>query len=116
MPVLTKDMVEGVVATGASCRIDEAVEAKFKPGDSITVRNLNPLGHTRLPRYVRGKRGVIERDHGVFIFPDTSAHGQGEKPQHVYSVRFEARDLWGDDAPSEGALYIDLWDDYIETA
>ncbi len=116
MPVLTKDMVAEVVATGASCRVDEAIEAPFKPGDLIRVRNLNPLGHTRLPRYVRGKRGVIERDHGVFIFPDTSAHSQGEKPQHVYSVRFEVQELWGDDEPGEGALYIDLWDDYIELA
>jgi hypothetical protein len=116
MPVLTKDMVPGLVATGASCRVDADAPAKFRPGDAIVVRNINPVRHTRLPRYVRGKRGMVERDHGVFVFPDTSAHGQGEKPQHVYSVRFEARELWGADASSRDRLYIDLWDDYMDRA
>jgi nitrile hydratase len=51
-----------------------------------------------MPRYVRGKSGAVERDHGVFVFPDTNAIGQGEKPQHVYSVRFMGRELWGDQA------------------
>lgn len=114
MPVLTKDMVQAVVSGGASCRVDEAIAPKFKQGDAIQVRNINPVGHTRLPRYVRGKRGVIDRDHGVFSFPDTGAHGQGEKPQHVYSVRFTAQELWGTDAPADGSLYIDLFDDYCE--
>ena len=116
MPALTKDLVAGLVSTGASCRVDEAVSPKYKPGDRIVVRNINPTGHTRLPRYVRGKQGIVERDHGVFVFPDTSAHGRGEKPQHVYSVRFTARDLWGPDAPGKDSLYIDLWDDYMDPA
>jgi nitrile hydratase subunit beta len=114
MPALTKDMVPGLVATGGSCRLDAQVPAKFKPGDRVVVRNINPARHTRLPRYARGKEGVVEHDHGVFVFPDTSAHGEGPKPQHVYSVRFAARDLWGADAPSRDHLYLDLWDDYLE--
>jgi Nitrile hydratase beta subunit len=69
MPVLTKDMVPGLVATGGSCRVAVEVPAKFVPGDQILVRNINPVRHTRLPRYVRGRRGVVERDHGVFVFP-----------------------------------------------
>jgi nitrile hydratase subunit beta len=116
MPALTKDMVPGLVATGGSCRVEAEVPAKFKAGDRIVVRNINPARHTRLPRYVRGKRGVVERDHGVFVFPDTSAHGEGAKPQHVYNVRFDAQDLWGADAPAKDHLYLDLWDDYLERA
>jgi nitrile hydratase len=69
-----------------------------------------------LVRYARGKVGTIERDQGVFVFPDTNAHFQGEKPQHVYSVRFAARELWGEQSSPRDAVYIDLWDDYLEPA
>ena len=116
MPMLPPEMVPTLVQTGASCRVDEDVAAKFKPGDEIVVRTINPTTHTRLPRYVRGKRGVVEFDHGVFAYPDTSAHGQGEKPQHVYSVRFSARELWGPQGSERDSLYIDLWDDYMDPA
>jgi len=116
MPALTKDMVPGLVATGGSCRAQAEVPAKFAQGDRIVVRNINPTRHTRLPRYVRGKHGVVEHDHGVFVFPDTSAHGQGQKPQHVYSVKFAAQELWGAGAPSRDHLYLDLWDDYMDRA
>ena len=77
---------------------------------------MNPIGHTRLPRYARAKSGIIERDHGVFLFPDTNAHFLGEKPQHVYSVRFSARELWGDEATPQDSVYLDLFDDYLELA
>src|SRR4051795_13659361 len=106
MPALTKDMVPGLGAPGGSCRLEAEVPAKFKAGDRILVRNINPARHTPLPRYVRGKQGVVERDHGVFVFPDTSAHGGGHKPQRVYSVRFDARELWGADASSRDHLYL----------
>ena len=97
-------------------RRDVPVAPLFQAGQSVRTRNLNPLGHTRLPRYARGKRGMIHRDHGVFVFPDTNAHGLGEKPQHVYSVRFGARELWGEQAAPRDAVYLDLWDDYLEPA
>lgn len=116
MPTLTKDVVPGLIATGASCRIDEDVAPKFKPGDTVVTRNINPVTHTRLPRYVRGKKGVVERDHGVFAFPDTSAHGGGEKPQHVYSVKFSFQELWGEDHAGNMYLYIDMFDDYMRPA
>ena len=80
------------------------------------ARNVHPIGHTRLPRYVRGRRGEVAIDHGVFIFPDTHAAGQGTRPQHVYSVRFTARELWGPDAPARDTVHVDLWDDYLEAA
>ena len=73
--------------------------ARFREGDRVVARNLNPTGHTRLPRYVRGKRGVIHRDWGAYVFADSNAHHAGERAQHVYSVAFEARELWGKDAP-----------------
>jgi nitrile hydratase len=75
---------------------------------------MHPLGDTRLPWCARGKRGTIDRDQGVFVFPDTNSKFQGEKPQHVYSVRFAARELWGDQASPRDAVYIDLWEDYLE--
>jgi nitrile hydratase len=116
MVVLTKEMVPALVAAGASCRVDHAVAPRFRPGDRIVVRNLHPEGHTRLPRYVRGRHGTVEQDWGVFVFPDTSAHGAGEKPQHVYSVRFTARELWGPQAAERDTLRVDLWDDYMDPA
>ena len=79
MPVVTKDMVPGLVATGGSCRVAVDVPAKFAQGDQILVRNINPVRHTRLPRYVRGRRGVVERDHGVFVFPDTQRPWRGRE-------------------------------------
>jgi nitrile hydratase len=82
----------------------------------VRARNINPTGHTRLPRYARGKAGAIVRDHGVFVFADTNAHFLGEKPQHVYSVRFTARELWGEQASPRDAVYLDLFDDYLEHA
>ena len=114
MPTLGIDQVDRVLATGASCRIDAPVAPRFRAGDRIIVRNLNPVGHTRLPRYVRGKHGRVESDRGIFAFPDSNAHGKGHKPQHVYSVRFTARELWGDQASDRDTLYLDLWDDYMD--
>jgi nitrile hydratase subunit beta len=92
------------------------VAAQFQPGQRVRARNINPVTHTRLPRYARGKAGRIARDYGVSVFPDTSAQFLGDKPQHVYSVRFMARDLWGEQANPRDAVYIDLWDDYLEPA
>jgi nitrile hydratase subunit beta len=90
--------------------------ARFRVGDHVVARNLNPTGHTRLPRYVRGKRGVIHRDWGTFVFADSHAHHAGDREQHVYSVTFEARELWGSDAPARDSLRIDLWEDYLKAA
>ncbi|MGE0719395.1 MAG: nitrile hydratase subunit beta [Alphaproteobacteria bacterium] len=88
----------------------------WRVGDAVRVRNLHPRGHTRMPRYVRGRVGVIERDHGVFVFPDTNAAGTGESPQRCYAVRFTAQTLWGPDASPHDRVLVDLWDDYLEAA
>ena len=99
-----------------STRRQVAVSPRFVVGQRVRARNINPTGHTRLPRYARAKSGIVERDHGVFVFPDSSAHFLGDKPQHVYSVRFSARELWGDQAAPQDAVYLDMWDDYLEPA
>jgi nitrile hydratase len=91
-----------------------AVAPRYAIGQRVRARNLNPAGHTRLPRYARGRTGVVERDHGVQAFPDTSVYGRGENPQHVYSVRFAARELWGEEASARDSVYMDLWEDYLE--
>jgi nitrile hydratase subunit beta len=88
--------------------------ARYAKGARVRARNLNPSGHTRMPRYVRGKAGIIARDWGVFVFPDTNAHHAGAKPQHCYSVAFDARELWGKPAGARERLYIDLWEDYLQ--
>jgi nitrile hydratase subunit beta len=92
------------------------VAARFTVGQRVRARNFHTTGHTRLPRYARGKLGTIHLDHGVYVFADTNADSLGEKPQHAYSVRFAARELWGEQASVRDAVYLDLWDDYIECA
>jgi len=90
--------------------------ARFAPGDRVLTRSVHPTGHTRLPRYARGKAGVIHRLHGTHVFPDTNAHGQGEQPQPLYSVRFDARVLWGESAEPNHHVYLDLWESYLRPA
>lgn len=116
MPALPVEMVDGLIGAGASARVRTEKAARFKPGDTVIARNLHPLGHTRLPRYIRGHRGQVQADHGVFVFPDSAAHGRGEQAQHVYSVRFTARELWGEPAHPRDSVCIDLFDDYLDPA
>jgi nitrile hydratase beta subunit len=113
---LTAEKVAILTSKGVPARRDVAVAARFHAGERVRARNINPVGHTRLVRYARGKTGTIHMDHGVFLFPDTNALFLGEKPQHVYSVRFTARELWGEQAVPQDSVYIDMWDDYLEPA
>ena len=89
---------------------------RFSLGDPVVTRRRHPRGHTRLPRYARGKHGVIARFHGVQVFPDSHAHGLGENPQPLYSVRFDAVELWGESAEPNATVHIDLWESYLEPA
>jgi nitrile hydratase beta subunit len=113
-PALTLASSGSWLSRGIPSSDDPNVRASFKVGQRVRARNINPLGHTRLPRYVRGKTGVVRRDHGVYTFPDTNAHFQGEKRQHVYSVQFTAGELWGESASRRDSVYLDMWDDYLE--
>lgn len=113
-PALTLQTSSRWLSREVASSQDPQVPASFEVGQRVRARNINPEGHTRLPRYARGKVGLVVRDHGVYLFPDTNAHGQGEKRQHVYSVRFTARELWGDNASSRDSVHLDLWDDHLE--
>jgi nitrile hydratase subunit beta len=108
--------VPSMIAKGTPASRNVSAVAQFHVGQRVRARNINPPGHTRLPRYARGRVGTIERDHGVFVFSDTDAHGLGEKPQHVYSIRFTARELWGEQVSGRDSVYVDMWDDYLEPA
>ena len=92
----------------------EGAAPRYAAGDSVVTRNVHPTGHTRLPRYVRGKRGTIHAVRGCYILPDTHAHGQGEQPQPMYTVCFEGEELWGPSTEPRERVYIDLWESYLE--
>ena len=115
-PRLTAESARETADRRPSARRDARVAPRFRAGQRVRARNMHPTGHTRLPRYARGKTGEIAADRGVFLFPDTHAHDLGEKPQHLYSVRFAARELWGAQAAQLDAVYLDMWDDYLDHA
>ena len=112
-PPLTPDRVAAALAAGGPTDRSVSVPPRFVVGQTVRARNINPTGHTRLPRYVRGRLGVIARDHGAHVFPDTNAHGLGEQPRRLYGVRFTAKELWGQDADWRGGVHLDLWEDYL---
>ena len=89
---------------------------RFHVGDHVCGRNINPTTHTRMPRYTRGKTGVVERDRGVFNLPDSEQVSGESKPQHVYLIHYMASELWGEGASPHDSLYIDMWEDYLEPA
>jgi nitrile hydratase len=113
-PAFTLRNMPRALDRGIPSSQDPNVPPKFAVGHRVRAKNIHPVGHTRIPRYVRGRTGTIDRDHGVYAFPDTNAKHQGENRQHVYSVRFDARELWGDSASPRDSVYVDLWDDYLE--
>ena len=115
-PPLTADGVGPVMARGGPTDRRTDTPAKFGVGDIVRARNINPAGHTRLPRYARGHLGTVIRAHGAHVFPDANAHGLGECPQPLYQVRFEADELWGPNADRRSRVYLDLWEDYLEPA
>ena len=108
------DVAPGIAKGGPT---DVAIDAppRFAVGDRVRAINRHPSGHTREPRYVRGRTGVVHEHYGAHVFPDLSALGRREG-RHLYSVRFEAGELWGQSAGRGGAVYVDLWEDYLEPA
>lgn len=115
-PPLTAERVPSAMARGGPTDREIAARPRHAVGDSVRTLNINPTGHTRLPRYARGHAGAITRVHGAHVFPDTNAHGLGERPQPLYQVRFESAELWGPDGATLGAVYLDLWEAYLEPA
>jgi nitrile hydratase len=117
--VLRADRVEATLRRGGPVAMDIDQPPRFGIGDRVRVRNRHPRGHTRAPRYTRGRSGIIARHHGAHVFPDLHAAGRREA-RHLYSVRFEHAELWGDDdrdgRAAGGAVYVDLWQPYLEPA
>ena len=119
LDALERLLREKGVADGPAPALPPPVEAppanpRFKVGDRVRTRQFNPHHHTRLPRYARGRSGVIELVHGPYQLPDRRAHGEGSVWQPVYTVRFGARELWGEDGHARDSVAIDLWEEYLE--
>ena len=114
--VLSPSDVAQVLYRGAPTERAIKSAAKFKAGDKVCAKTINPVTHTRLPRYVRGRTGTIERVVGNHVFPDSNALGAGENPQWLYTVRFDGRELWGGDADPGVAVSVDAWEPYLEPA
>lgn len=112
--VLTADIVPVVLAQGGPASRPSGTPPRFPVGTLVRARNINPTGHTRLPRYARGRAGEIITLHGTHVFPDSSAHGRGDDPQWLYTVRFSAKELWGSATPDH--IHLDLWEPYLEPA
>jgi nitrile hydratase len=118
-PKATPRLVAAAVAPAMSAPgsyVREADPPQFTVGDKVRARNIHPSGHTRLPRYVRGRTGVVSARHGAHVFPDANAHGRGEDPRPLYTVRFTALELWGPDANPRDSVSLDLWEPYLERA
>lgn len=114
--ILAAEDVERMLARGGPSEREVASEPAFAVGDRVRAKNINPPGHTRLPRYARGRIGVIDRIRNAHVFPDANAHGKGEQPQFLYSVRFAAEELWGAEDPDGDEVYIDMWEGYLDPA
>ncbi|MET1028870.1 MAG: nitrile hydratase subunit beta [Dongiaceae bacterium] len=115
-PPLQAANVPAALAKGGPCDRPVDRPTRFAVGDQVRTLNMNPVGHTRLPRYARNKIGVVERVHGGFIFPDSNAHREGENPQWVYSVVFTGPEIWGKGADPSMTIAIDCWEPYLERA
>ncbi|MGQ0483875.1 MAG: nitrile hydratase subunit beta [Hyphomicrobiales bacterium] len=113
LPPLRPENAEAHARAGHSYERQAAAPQKFKVGDQVRTRNIHPAGHTRLPRYLRGHAGEIVRVHGAHVFPDSNAHGKGEDPQWLYSVRFAAGEVWGNSSCHK--IHADLWEPYLES-
>lgn len=114
--VLRAADVPAVLAKGGPCDRPAAAPARFAVGDRVRVVNMHPSTHTRNPRYVRGRVGRVEAVHGVFVLPDTNAHGRGEAPSWLYGVVFSGTELWGPDGDPTSTVSADLFEPYLEAA
>jgi len=112
---LTKDVVDAGMTRSSFFRQQQG-PARFKPGDRVRTRNINPLTHTRLPRYARGKVGTVELIHGCHAYPDSVATDRGDDPQWLYTVVFDGREIWGPDSDPTLTISIDAFEPYLEPA
>ncbi len=113
--VLRAEWVAAALSSGGPTEREPAAPARFSVGDRVRTRSGHVDHHTRLPGYAAGKVGVVERVHGAHVFPDTNAHDGGEQPQWLYTVVFDAADLWPDAEPGN-QVTIDAWEPYLSSA
>jgi nitrile hydratase subunit beta len=113
-PKATRDQVQQALAAGTPYNRPAQSQPLFKIGQQVRTKVMHPKTHTRLPRYVRGKIGVIDTVHGVFVFPDTNAHGLGEHPHWCYTVRFHGFELWGEGSDPTLEVCVDCWEPYLQ--
>jgi nitrile hydratase beta subunit len=113
---LTPDGVAGMLHRGGPTEREAKCPALFAAGDRIRAKMIHPPTHTRLPLYVRGHLGVVERVLGCHVFPDSNARGAGEDPQWLYTVTFDGRELWGDGGDPGLKVSVDAWEPYLEPA
>ena len=111
---LHADQVAASLAAGTPYDRPATTPPRFREGERVRCKIASPSHHTRLPRYARGRVGVIESVRGVFSFPDTNAHDEGDQPRWCYTLRFAGRDLWGEDADPTLSVTIDAWEPYLE--
>lgn len=105
--------VAAALAAGSPTQRAAPAPARFAPGDLVRARTINPVGHTRLPRYVRGRTGTVVSVHGAHVYPDTHARDGDPRPQWLYTVRFDGTELWGPDT-SASCVHVDAWEPYLE--
>ena len=116
LKMLAPQDIAATLAKGDPATMDVDAQPQFEIGEPVRVRNIHPSGHTRAPRYTRGKLGHITLHHGAHVFPDRNAHGAREG-QHLYCVRFEASELWGEEhGHQRDAVHADLWESHLRPA
>ena len=113
---LSLDVAKNWRGPMASFERPSPAPARFKAGDRVRTRNINPLTHTRLPRYARDKSGTVEAIRGCHVFPDSAAIGAGDNPQWLYTVVFSARELWGEEADPAVSVSIEAFEPYLAPA
>jgi nitrile hydratase subunit beta len=113
--LLAKDVPAALAKGGPTTRA-AAAAPRFAIGDKVRAKNIHPQTHTRLPRYLRGHFGEVVLLHGTHVFPDSNAHGKGEAPQPLYTVRFSAHEIWGEARNLRDQVSADLWESYLDPA
>jgi nitrile hydratase subunit beta len=114
--LLRDEAVPMALATGAPCNRPADAPPRFAAGAWVRARNMHPKGHTRLPRYARGRVGVVAAVHDAFVLPDSNAHRAGERPERLYTVVFSGPELWGEEADPTLSVSLDAWESYLEPA
>lgn len=116
VPPIDAEAVRAFLPRGRPSERDVTTAPAFTIGDRVRTASHMHSGHTRLPRYVRGHVGEIVLHHGAHVLPDTQAKMAGENPEHLYTVKFAARDLWGEEARMNDTVTVDLWESYLGPA